>query len=350
DGGYRKHGYDIATMAPRSSGSTVKPFTLAVALEEGHSLDETRYAANCIVVPYHVCNADIAESGTFTLAEALALSVNTVYAPLFVQVGMSRVLALAHAAGMATPTGTPDDFQVPYPAKGLGVTVSPLSEAVAFATLADHGVRHDPRMLVSVASQDGGASYHAGSPAGRRVLPAGIDNEVTTAMQGVVDHGTGTLAAQPFPVYGKTGTTSNYDDAWFTGCTPALCIAVWMGYDKPRSMTQVEGVHDVVGGSLPAEIFAHTWDNLRALHAAESLAPGSPVPSVPASAAGTSPAPAPAPSLTPSPSTPASPTHQPSPGRSPGSSPSPTATQPSSPPLPIPTPSGPVPSAASRSP
>ena len=55
-------------------------------------------------------------------------------------------------------------------------------------------------------------------------------------MQSVVDYGTGIAARQTFPVYGKTGTTDNFTDAWFTGCTRTLCITVWMGYNKPHEL------------------------------------------------------------------------------------------------------------------
>ena len=73
----------------------------------------------------------------------------------------------------------------------------------------------------------------------------------------VVQHGTGTGAQIGSPVAGKTGTTENFGDAWFVGYTPKLSTAVWMGYPEGQSktMTDVHGVHNVNGGSLPATIF-----------------------------------------------------------------------------------------------
>jgi len=108
---------------------------------------------------------------------------------------------------------------------------------------------------------------------GTRVMPKKIADEVTKVMGDVVDHGTGTAARQPFPVYGKTGTTDHFLNAWFTGCTPTLCISVWMGYDKeylhhgtvPHSMNDVEGQGQVFGGKLPAEIFAKMFSDYRTL-------------------------------------------------------------------------------------
>jgi membrane peptidoglycan carboxypeptidase len=111
-------------------------------------------------------------------------------------------------------------------------------------------------------------------PAGQRAVPREVADSVTEAMQAVVDSGTATAARQPFPVYGKTGTTDDFTNAWFTGCTRTLCIAVWMGYDKPyldhgrtpHSMIDVAGQSGgVYGGTLPARIFAETWSGFRAL-------------------------------------------------------------------------------------
>jgi membrane peptidoglycan carboxypeptidase len=111
------------------------------------------------------------------------------------------------------------------------------------------------------------------------VLPEHIANEVKGVLQSVVDAGTGTAARQPFPVYGKTGTTDDFTNAWFTGCSDTLCIAVWMGYDKeyldhgrlPHSMKNVEGVPEVFGGTLPAKLFAHTFSNYRLLRTTHHL-------------------------------------------------------------------------------
>jgi membrane peptidoglycan carboxypeptidase len=168
----------------------------------------------------------------------------------------------------------------PYDSYSLGVPVSPASEAVAYGTLVDHGVQHNQRSVLGVTSADGGSLFTAPTAAGRRVMPAKIADEVTGVMRQVVDEGTGTAARQAFPVYGKTGTTDDFTNAWFTGCTRTLCISVWMGYDKqslpnrkPHSMLNVEGQPEVFGGTLPAEIFAKTWSDYRALQHPASATP-----------------------------------------------------------------------------
>src|SRR4051794_2670101 len=331
---YQKQGLILANGIHRSSGSTIKPFTLALALQNGHSLDESVYAPECITVPsavhYRPCNAEKGSSSQ-TLRSALVNSINTVYAPLAVKLGLDKVIALAHAAGM--DLGRIDHLTAtqPYPSYSLGVPTNALGEASAFGTLVNHGVHHVPNSLLQVQSAGDGKIFdnrHRGP--GTRVMQKKVADEVTDVMADVVDHGTGTAARQPFPVYGKTGTTDHFLNAWFTGCTPTLCISVWMGYDQeylrhgtvPHSMKNVEGKGEVFGGKLPAEIFAKTFSNYRALQARRA----SPNPSAsPSSSASSTSKSHPKPQSThsrPAPSR--SPSQQPSPSSQPSESPSPT--------------------------
>ena len=329
---YQKQGLILADGIYRNSGSTIKPFTLAVALQHGHTVDEPAYAPECITVPspvhYRPCNAERGSSYQ-TLRTALVNSINTVYAPLAVKVGLNNVITLAHDAGMdlgridhLTPTQ-------PFPAYSLGVPTNALGEADAFGTLVNHGVHHVPNSLLQVQSAGDGNVFdnrHRGP--GTRVMPKKVADTVTEVMGEVVDHGTGTTARQPFPVYGKTGTTDNFLNAWFTGCTPTLCISVWMGYDKeylhkgtvPHSMKGVEGQREVFGGTLPAEIFAKTFSNYRALQAPK------PSPSPTASSTSTS---STVHRQQPTAHATSTPKHSPSPGHSPSQ-------QPSEPPSPSP--------------
>jgi penicillin-binding protein 1A len=327
DGGYKKAGFDLATGASRSSGSTIKPFTLAAALEHGHTLDEPHSAPSCVTVPYHVCNAESGSSFQ-TLRTALINSINTVYGPLAVDLGLRRVVNLMRAAGEEVAPLQRDSNGKPFPAQALGVQVTPLSQAVGYASLVNHGVHHAPRSVLRVRSGlDGDLFKAAQQPRGDRAVPRAIADQVTEVMQGVVDQGTGTAARQPFPVYGKTGTTDDFTNAWFTGCSHTLCIAVWMGYDKqylhhgkvPHSMTNVEGESQVFGGTLPAKIFAQTWADYRTLQQPRGTL--SPVPSTSHSStpqphpSSTSPTPRP-PKRTPSPT--------PSPSQTPSETPTPT--------------------------
>lgn len=298
-------GFNLATVAERSSGSTIKPFTLAVALQQGLSLSTTRYAPNRDSIPnpggspdpYVYSNADVRESGRFSLRRALADSVNTVYLPLAVEVGRGKVAALAEKAGLR---GTIKPGNLSF-GIGAGVEVTPLSQAVAYGAFANGGTVHTPRAFSVI--REGATGTDPGrvlrtNPASKatRVMPAGVATDVVEALTDVVRHGTGTRARQPFTVFGKTGTTNGSTDAWFVGCIPDqhVCIATWMGYDKsschladPRleidgpcgGMKNVHRVRQVYGGTLPATIFATAQQELRRVKAERAaLAAGTPLP------------------------------------------------------------------------
>ena len=304
--GYVRNGFDPATQAQRSSGSTIKPFTLAQALLEGHSLDEVRPGPSSLTIrggsgpPYVVHNAEPEQAGSFTLRRALADSVNTVFVPLAVDVGRAKVAALARLAGLR---GRLDPANLSF-GIGAGVEVTPLSEAVAYATFAHGGVHVEPRAWTEIragAARAGALYERAPEPVGRRVLPAAVAAQVVTALTDVVTRGTGRAAAQPVTVFGKTGTTNASTDAWFVGCVPEqhLCLATWMGYEYQRCAfsrtgaapvhvvgTSCGGMHDlsgvsgqIFGGTLPARIFARTLELAR--QAATDRAAGLPVPGAP---------------------------------------------------------------------
>ena len=90
-----------------------------------------------------------------------------------------------------------------------------------------------------------------------RVLSPQVARAATQVLMGVVDHGTGTAAAlSGRQVAGKTGTTENYQDAWFVGYTPELATAVWMGDPSGEvPMRDVQGIN-VIGGSFPARLWS----------------------------------------------------------------------------------------------
>ena len=242
----------------RQAGSTFKAFLLAATVHEGYSLQSAFPAPPKLVLPKadngkdYVVNNFESESFSYpiNLVQATAESVNTVYAQLEQRIGVQNLISMAHSMGITSPLE-------PDPSLVLGTAdVSVLEMAGAYSTLANDGVAVSPHVIETVTTADGHVLWND-QPTRSRVLTPTDVTQMDYALHQVVLHGTGIGAAVPgHDIAGKTGTTSNYNDAWFVGYTPTLTTAVWMGYPQSESerMSYVRG-GPVTGGSLPATIF-----------------------------------------------------------------------------------------------
>jgi penicillin-binding protein 1A len=145
------------------------------------------------------------------------------------------------------------------PAEGIGglrLGVSPLELTDAYATLASGGIHHDPVSIEKVTFPGGKVDHPQGAKP-KRVLPAAVAYQVTRLLHDNITEGTGTAAYTGCAGQaGKTGTTDEYTDAWFSGYQPNLATAVWVGYPESNeiSMSSVHGI-TVFGGTFPAEIW-----------------------------------------------------------------------------------------------
>jgi penicillin-binding protein 1A len=180
---------------------------------------------------------------------------NTVYARLTLDVGPDKVARMAHQLGVRTKLSVDGGF---VPSIGLGsIAVTPLDMASAYATIAAGGVYSRPMAIRKVVLPNGKVDEGAGwgKPERKRVLADGIAAEVTKILEQNVLGGTGVGAYFGRPAGGKTGTTDNHADAWFSGYVPQLEATVWVGY--PQGEIPMENVHgaSVQGGTFPATIW-----------------------------------------------------------------------------------------------
>ena len=257
--------FNLATQSHRSTGSSFKPITLATALSEGVSLSSTFYGPPELFItkpecatnngPWDVHNFADEAAGTMTLTDATANSVNTIFAQLIAVVGVRNVMAMAHNLGIT------EQVRGPYFRQACAITLgsvgfTPLEMTDVYSTFANGGVHHDPRAFETVRGPNG-KLMRGLAPQGRRVLSPNVAAELTYALQGVVQHGTGVAASLGArPVAGKTGTAENFQDAWFCGYVPQLATCVWVGYPRGEiPLLNVESVGQVAGGTLPAEIW-----------------------------------------------------------------------------------------------
>jgi penicillin-binding protein 1A len=256
--------FNLATQAHRSTGSSFKPITLATALSEGVSLYSTFYGPPELFItdpacatrngPWDVHNFADEEAGTMNLLDATANSVNTIFAQLISKVGVRNVMAMAQHLGITEKPNGPYFKQVCAITLG-SVGFTPLEMADVYATFADGGVHHAPQAFRAVRGAKG--NVIPVSDKAQRVLSPNVAAQLDYALQGVVRSGTGTAASLGArPVAGKTGTAENFQDAWFCGYVPQLATCVWVGYPKGEiPLLDVEGVGEVAGGTLPAEIW-----------------------------------------------------------------------------------------------
>src|SRR5205085_4432203 len=172
-----------------------------------------------------VHNDEGAYSGSNTLVGATAFSDNSIFAEVGLKVGTHKIALLAHRMGITTPLSTNPAMTI----GGLTVGVTPLDMAHAYSTLAHGGQRVSGSMALAdepVGIQEVDAGGHA-LPSGqhhevnrvhlRRVLPESVAQTETSMLETVIEYGTGKAAAIGQFAAGKTGTTSNFGDAWFVG-------------------------------------------------------------------------------------------------------------------------------------
>jgi penicillin-binding protein 1A len=252
--------FNYATQSERQTGSSFKPFVLMALIKDyDGNPNDTYYYSHTLAAGwlpgYPTYSVHTAENTscycTISVTHAMTVSDNTVFAQLGVDVGMTNVDAIAHAMGITAPLyGNPAEA-----IGGLKVGVDPLQMADAYATLSNGGYHVPPTIISKVVMPDG-KTLDLGDPVRTQVFTQGQSYAATQVLQTVVQYGTGTAANYGCPVAGKTGTTSNYTDAWFVGYNPEVSTAVWVGY--PNSdvyMNDVNGLGPGYGGTLAAPIW-----------------------------------------------------------------------------------------------
>jgi penicillin-binding protein 1A len=255
---YVQSQFDYATDAHRQPGSTFKAIDLMAAVRLGVDPKSTYYVSQPLgagwlpIEPtWSVATDDNVYHGAISLAEAIALSDNTVYAQLGADLGGKTVRQAAYDMGVTSHLDA-------FPAESIGglrIGVTPLEMANAYATIADGGWRNTETVVDRVSR--GGRTVAPREPATRRAtFTDGEASQVIAALKGVLDHGTAAGMGIGCPAAGKTGTTSSFTDAWFVGFTPRLSTSVWVGYPaETTSMYAVPGYGEVFGATIPAPIW-----------------------------------------------------------------------------------------------
>jgi penicillin-binding protein 1A len=264
--GRKGNQFNFVTSARRQPGSTFKTIALTAAVARGMDPFTTSYlSAPLHYQPDSTCdpndpncawNVETYEHsyhGVESVASATVQSDNTVFARLSLDVGPENIVAMARKLGVRS---TPLDA---VPSIALGsVAVTPIELASAYSTLAAGGVYSKPMAITKVVLPNGKVDTDAGwgSSHRERVIPDWVASTVTQVLEQNMLYGTGRGAhIVNHTDAGKTGTTDNYADAWFSGYTPRLMATVWIGYPAGEiPMLSVHGIA-VSGPTFPAQIW-----------------------------------------------------------------------------------------------
>jgi penicillin-binding protein 1A len=235
---YAETEFNRAVQNNRLPGSGFKPFVYYSAFEKLNLNPATVVVDKKVKIPvagapdWQPKNFGGTYAGPMILKQAMMKSVNSVAARLVEQTGPDAVIDTARRSGIKSPLASV--YSVALGTSG----VSPLEMAVAFGTFATGGMRHEPFWIRRV-EDPLGRVLEEHIVGGKRSLDASLVYQVVDMMGGVVDRGTGAVVRRmgfDLPAAGKTGTSDDYHDAWFTGFTPTLCTSVWVGYDRGVGM------------------------------------------------------------------------------------------------------------------
>jgi penicillin-binding protein 1A len=296
---FEKTQFNLATQGRRQPGSSIKPFTLLTALEEGIS-PETEFPSEQRTFhfgahggeTFTVHNDEEGYLGSCSIACGLTYSDNSIYAGLALE-GLNgktiedRTRSIAktiHKAGYSDPISTNPAMAL----GGLKEGVSPLGWAYAYSTIGNDGDRisgtlaprpgDSPLTYEEVTKNGKPIKGGVNTPIHHQVFSEETVKEQKGIMETVISEGTGTAAQTgASEEWGKTGTTEEEGDAWFCGGIAAEVTAcVWVGYpDTTTPMLTLFNGGPVMGGTYPALIWARVitaWEEIKKEHLAEKKA------------------------------------------------------------------------------
>lgn len=274
----RDHGGSIGFQP----GSTYKPYVLLAFLAAGHGVNESYNASvkevnqaefadscdpesvggNIIGPPWggkYTYRNDSGESGSYTIVRGTGQSVNSIFIQMAKAVDQCDIKKIAESIGVHN--GNPDQELITRPSCSIGGcenSIAPLQQAVAYAAIANEGVKCEPRMVDAVIVEETGEELD-GEPkeCGQSLVAPGVANTAAYAMAAVMNGGTG-ASSNPndgTPYIGKTGTTNGSIHTWMVGSSTSVSTAVWVGNVQGEQAMRNIRVNGQSGGVLRHRIF-----------------------------------------------------------------------------------------------
>jgi penicillin-binding protein 1A len=240
---YADSQFNRVTQALRQPGSAFKPFVYLAGLEAGYDVDDLVTDAPINIAGWRPQNFSGDYRGPVTLETAAAQSINTVAVRVAQQAGPAAVVNVAKRLGITAP-------MKPELSLALGAAEVTLLELTsAYAPFANGGSAVLPYAIVEIAERGGQPLYRRQGTGFGRVMSEENLARMNRLLRGVIENGTGMAAAFGYPAAGKTGTSSDFRDAWFLGYSADYVAGVWVGNDSGAFMK------NVTGGGVPARVW-----------------------------------------------------------------------------------------------
>jgi len=253
---FQKSKYNRATQSTRQPGSNFKPFIYAAALNKGYTLATQVNDAPIVVADpslgagglWRPRNENLTFNGPTRLKDGLVRSRNLVSIHILNDIGIDYAIDFVSHFGF-NKSSMPHSLSL-----ALGtLTVSPLNIAAAYSVFANGGFKVDPYLIDHITDGDGKHLLQAKpmqacpscdpqkvSPTGSapRIISPEVAFLMNSALMDVIKLGTGKQATQlnRQDIAGKTGTTNEQVDGWFSGYNPDLEVTTWVGFDTPQSL------------------------------------------------------------------------------------------------------------------
>jgi penicillin-binding protein 1A len=248
---YRDSQFDRVYQAKRQPGSAFKLFVYLAALENGIKPGDKYIDHPISVDRWRPRNFSRDFKGSMSVADAFINSINTITVQLCEKVGRQKVANIARSLGIK------EEMQL-LPSMALGANETTLIQmSGAYATISAEGHAVTPVAITKVLDPQNRVIYYNTPTIGNKVLSDKTIDNIKSMLKDVVNYGTGKRAEMPgIAVFGKTGTSQDYRDAWFFGFANGLTTGIWVGNDDNIPM------RNLTGGTIPTIIWKHYMLNL----------------------------------------------------------------------------------------
>ena len=248
---YKKGNFNRAISSLRQPGSSFKPVIYLAALQKKMTMSSVMEDSPVKIGNWKPKNYDGVFRDSMTLAKALEISNNIIPIKLLQYVGIGAAEKVWRDAGVVG-----GDFPKNYTLALGSISTKPSDMAMFYAALANGGYQVKPQYIYKIENKFGEIVYEA-KPKMKKIYDSKDVAILTYMLENAVNYGTGQPAkvmkdGKLIPMAGKTGTTSDYVSAWFTGYTPTLATVVYVGNDDNKSMGP-----GMTGGAAAAPI----WKN-----------------------------------------------------------------------------------------